>query len=227
MNGHHTRHHVSIKEATILKRRLIALALVMLAAGCSREGQITQGGIYITRSACPQVGIPAATGDITLFNPANRTDAAAMDVSASITNLRSTCNETGANVVSTVTFDVVATRRDVGDARTVVLPYFTVAMQSGSNVVAKRVGNVGLNFAAGSQRAQSSAQATIQISRSVASLPDDVRKELTRERKPNDPDAAIDPLSNPKVRDAVARATFEHLVGFQLTEEQLRFNATR
>ena len=31
----------------------------------------------------------------------------------------------------------------------------------------------------------------------------------------------------PTIRDAVARATFEHLVGFQLTQEQLRYNATR
>ena len=42
-----------------------------------------------------------------------------------------------------------------------------------------------------------------------------------------DPDAAVDPLSDPKIRDAVAQATFEHLVGFQLSEEQLRYNATR
>jgi hypothetical protein len=210
-----------------VKRRLATLALVMLATACSREGQLTQGGIYITRSVCPQVGIPAATGDITLFNPANRTDAAALDVSAAITNLRTTCDDTGANVISTVTFDVVATRRDAGEARSVVLPYFTVAMQGGTDIVAKRLGNVGLNFAAGSIRAQTSGQATIQVSRSVATLPPDVRKELTRERKASDPNAAIDPLSDPKIRDAVARATFEHLIGFQLTQEQLRYNATR
>jgi hypothetical protein len=210
-----------------VKRRLTALALVLLSTACSREGDLTETGVYVTRSACPQVGIPAATGDITLFDPANRTDAAAIDIAATLTNLRSTCDETGANVVSTVTFDVVATRRSAGEARTVVLPYFTVAMQSGTQVVAKRVGSVGLNFAAGSQRAQTSGQATIQVSRSVATLPADVRKELTRERKAKDPDAAIDPLSNPTIRDAVARATFEHLVGFQLTDEQLRYNATR
>lgn len=210
-----------------MKRRLTAFALVLLATACSREGEITRGGIYITRSACPQVGIPAATGDITLFNPANRTDAASIDVTAAITNLRSTCDESGANIVSTVTFDVVATRRDVAEARTVVLPYFTVAMQGGTQVVAKQVGNIGLNFAAGSQRAQTSGQATIQVSRAAATLPEDVRKELTRERKANDPDAAIDPLSRPAVREAVARATFEHLIGFQLSQDQLVYNATR
>jgi hypothetical protein len=216
-----------MKDTAIVKRRLSALALLFLAAACSREGQVTGGGIYITRSACPQVGVPAATGDITLFNPSNRTDAAALDVTAAITNVRATCNETGANVVSTVTFDVVATRREVAEARSVVLPYFTIAMQGGDQIVAKRVGNVGLNFAAGSARAQTRGQATIQVARGAATLPEDVRRELTRERKADDPDAAVDPLSRPNVREAVARATFEHLVGFQLTQEQLRYNATR
>ena len=215
------------KGSHIVKRRLTALALVLLATACSREGEIAEGGIYITRSACPQVGVPAATGDITLFNPSNRTDAGAIDVSAAITNVRSTCDETGANIVSTVSFDVVATRRDVAEARSVVLPYFSVAMQGGTTVVAKRVGNIGLNFAAGSARAQTAGQATVQVSRSAATLPEDVRRELTRKRKANDPDAAVDPLSKPEVRDAVARATFEHLVGFQLSDTQLRYNATR
>ena len=226
MNGR-TAAMCSTKETAIVKRRLPALALLFLAAACSREGEIAQGGIYVTRSLCPQVGVPAATGDITLFNPANRTDAAAIDVSAAITNVRSTCNETGANVVSTATFDVVATRRDVAEARTVVLPYFTVAMQGGTVVVAKRVGNVGLNFPAGSARAQTSGQATIQVSRAAATLPEDVRRELTKRRRADDPDAAVDPLANPTIRDAVNRATFEHLIGFQLTDQQLRYNATR
>jgi hypothetical protein len=215
------------KGSHIVKRRLTALALALLATGCSREGELAETGVFVVRSVCPQVGIPAATGDITLFNPANRTDAAAIDVSATITNLRSTCDDTGANVISTVTFDVVAIRRDVAEARSVVLPYFTVAMQGGTQVVAKRVGNVGLNFAAGSPRAQTAGQATIQVSRAAATLPEDARKELTRRRRATDADAAIDPLSNPTVREAVAKATFEHLVGFQLTDAQLRYNATR
>lgn len=210
-----------------MKRRLTALALVLLATACSREGEFTRGGIYVTRSACPQVGVPAATGDITLFDPANRSDAAAIDVSAAITNLRSSCDESGANIVSTVAFDVVGTRREAGAQRSVVLPYFTVAMQGGTQIVAKKVGYVALNFPAGSLRAQGSSQATIQVSRAAATLPEDVRRELTRERRPNDPDAAIDPLSKPEIRDAVARATFEHLVGFQLSDQQLRYNATR
>ena len=38
---------------------------------------------------------------------------------------------------------------------------------------------------------------------------------------------AIDPLTEPTVRAAVQRATFEVLVGFQLDQDQLSYNATR
>jgi len=210
-----------------VKLRLSAIALVLLATACSREGRIESGGVYTTRTLCPQVGVPVATGDITLFNPSNRIDAASLDVSAVITNVRATCDETGANVISTVTFDVIATRRIADGDRTVVLPYFDVAMQGGTNVIAKRIGRVALQFPAGQTRAQTSGQATIQVSRAAATLPEDVRKELTKERRPGDPDAAIDPLSKPAIREAVSAATFEHLIGFQLTQEQLRYNATR
>jgi hypothetical protein len=34
-------------------------------------------------------------------------------------------------------------------------------------------------------------------------------------------------MSKPAVRAAVARATFEQLLGFQLSDAQLRYNATR
>ena len=34
-------------------------------------------------------------------------------------------------------------------------------------------------------------------------------------------------MTDPAIRTAVANATFEHLVGFQMTQDQLRYNATR
>lgn len=205
----------------------LALAVLAVLSGCNKEGTVEDGGIYVTRSTCPQVGIPAATGDITLFNPQGRTDAAAIDVVATITNLRASCTEDATHVVSTATFDVVATRRDAAEARQVTLPYYHVIAQGGSDVVAKKIGYVALNFPAGSVRAQTSAQATGRVARGAVVLPEDVRRELTRERRPGDPDAAIDPLADPAVRDAVAKATFEQLIGFQLTQDQLRYNATR
>lgn len=210
-----------------MKLRLASMIALALLAGCSRRGNIEEGGIYTVRSVCPQLAIPAATGDITLFDPAGSNAASAIDVEAAITNLRANCQEAGDQVISTATFDVVATRRDPTQARQVVLPYFDVVVQGGERIVAKRIGHVALNFAAGAIQAQTAGQATVRVSRSAATLPENVREILNRRRKVGDPDAAVDPLADPGVRDAVARATFTHLVGFQLTADQLRHNATR
>jgi hypothetical protein len=220
--------HLLGKDAPLVKLATVPLLIALLTAtSCARSGQIVAGGVYTKRSGCPQVAIPGATGDITLFDPAGNTTAAAIDVVATITNLRSTCTEDTQNLVSTATFDVVATRRDLSQPRQVVLPFYSVAVQGGTAVVAKKVGAVALNFPAGSLRASTNSQSIVRVARSAAALPEDVRRELTRERKAGDPNAAVDPLSDPKIRDAVARATFEHLVGFQLTPDQLRYNATR
>ena len=210
-----------------MKLRLFPLMILALLPACSREGAIEEGGVYVRRSACPLVGIPAGTGDITLFNPAGSTDAAAIDVAATMTNLRSTCQEEGDYIVSTVTFDVVAVRRDPTAARQVVLPFFDSVVQAGDQIVAKRVGYIGVNFEAGSIRGSTRGQAHARVHRGAAALPADVERLLTRPRRAGDPSAAVDPLSDPAVRAAVARATFEHLVGFQLTDTQLRYNVTR
>ena len=203
-------------------------ALIPLAiAGCSTEGQVTGAGVIVNRSACPAVAIPAATGDVTLFNPESSRDAAAIDVVAEITNVRSTCDETGDAIATHVTFDVHAQRRDSRGARDVVLPYFATVVQGGTNVVSKGISRVGLHFADGQLRAQSSGSASSSVQKSAASLPEDIRRQVTRERKAGDADAAVDPMSDPKVREAVRSATFELLVGFQLTQAQLAYNATR
>jgi hypothetical protein len=209
------------------KAALAALIPLGLVACSTPNGQITDTGITATRSACPAVAIPAATGDVTLFNPEGSRDSSAIDVVANITNLRSTCDESGDNIVTRVTFDVQAQRRDNRGARQVVIPYFVVAVQGGNQVQSKSVGRIGLSFADGQLRAATSGSATGQVTRAAVTLPADVREQITRRRKPGDPAAAIDPMADPAVRDAVRRASFEVLVGFQLTQEQLAYNATR
>jgi len=211
----------------LVKTGFLAFAALAVLPGCNKEGTVEASGVYVTRSTCPQVGIPAGTGDITLFSPAGRTDAAAIDVVATITNLRANCSEDATYVNSVASFDVVATRRDAAEARQVTLPYYNVIAQGGSDIVAKKISYVALNFPAGSLRAQTNAQATGRVARGAVVLPEDIRRELTRNRKPGDADAAVDPLSDPRIRDAVAKATFEQLIGFQLTRDQLRYNATR
>ena len=108
-----------------MKLRFAALVTLTLLAGCRHSGDITAengGGIWAVRSACPLVGIPAGTGDVTLFDPAGSTDARAIDVTATITDVRASCQDAGSDVVSTATFTVVGLRRDAGQARQVILP---------------------------------------------------------------------------------------------------------
>jgi hypothetical protein len=202
---------------------LLSLAL----AGCAREGDIQQTGILTTYTACPAVAVVAPAGDITLFNPPTSRDSTAIDVVAHITNVRSNCDETGEYIVTNASFEVQAQRRDPRGAREVILPYFATVLQGNGNIVAKRVSRVGLRFEDGQLRASTTGGATSQVLRSAATLPEDIRRQITRTRRPGDPDAALDPLSDPVVRAAVERARFELLLGFDLTADQLRYNATR
>ena len=213
-----------------MKIRIAALLAVTLLAGCRHAGDLTNengGGVYAVRSACPIAGVPAATGDITLFNPAGSTDSRAIDVTAAVTDVRAVCQDSGNDVVSTATFTIVALRRDAGPARQVVLPYFNVVLQGGTAIAAKRIGQAVINFAPGDVHGWTRVQASVRVNRASATLPSNVREILTRPRKAGEAEAAMDPLADPAIREAVAKATFEHLVGFQLSDEQLRYNATR
>ncbi|MFN3434720.1 MAG: hypothetical protein ACK4ZY_10010 [Sphingomonas sp.] len=202
-------------------------ALALLVSGCAGKGEIVEGGITAVRSACPTVGVAAGTGDITLFDPATSRDASAIDVVADMTNVRGTCNDAGDQIVTGVTFDVQARRTRTDAPRDVVLPYYIAIVRGGGAVTAKRKGQIAIHFDAGQARAQASGTASTQIARSAATLPDEVRQELTKKRKAGDEDAATDPLTRPEIRRAVLSATFEALVGFQLTDDQLKYNAQR
>ena len=209
---------------------LTALPLLALAAGCAKKGElVVDSGVGVTalRTACPSVGVPEYTGDITQFSAPGRTDAAAIDLTASLTNVRSQCNDSGDKVYTVADFDVLARRSDVRGARTVQLPYFVTVVRAGTAVIAKRVGTVTLAFADGQERAQAHAQAASYVDRAEATLPEDIRKRITAKRKAGDDNAAIDPLAEPEVRAALARASYEVLIGFQLSEAQIAYNATR
>lgn len=197
-------------------------------AGCQKTGDIAEGGITQVRSACPRVGVAAGTGDITTFNPATSRDASAIDVTAVITNVTSTCDDAGGDTIrTTINFEVQANRRQGTEARDVTFPYFVTMVQGGSSVVSKRIGQVTLRFAEGQSRASASGTGHATVSRAAATLPEDIRRMINERRKAGDETAAVDPLSRPEIRQAVLRATFEALVGFQLTDEQLKYNATR
>jgi hypothetical protein len=206
-----------------------ALAIVSLA-GCKTQGDlvVNEGvGITALRTACPAVGIPDYTGDITLFSPPDARTADAIDVTASMTDVRSTCDESGEKIYAQANFEVYAQRRNTQGARTLELPYYVTVVRGGSAVIAKRVGTVTLNFLDGQARASAKGSGGAYIDKAEATLPQDIRERITRKRKAGEADAAVDPLAEPAVRAAVSRASFELLVGFQLTQDQLAYNATR
>ena len=211
----------------IKAKQAILLCLPFLLLACSHEGEVTAEGVTVIRSACPAVAIPAGTGDMTLFDPPASRDSSAIDIVATMTNVRSVCSDSDPNIITNATFEVQAQRRDARGDRDVMVPYFATVVQGGSNVVSKSISRVALHFADGQVRASASGSATAQVLRSAATIPADIRNEITRKRRAGEADAALDPLANPKIRGAVQRASFELLVGFQLTQDQLAYNATR
>lgn len=215
---------------TFRNHLILSAALLAILTGCSNRGQlvVSQGlGVTAALTSCPAVGIPDHTGDITLFRDEGAQTAADLDVTAAITNLRHTCDESGEKVYTGARFDVIASRRDVSGVRQVTLPYFATVLRAGGAVVSKQVGRVTLNFADGAARAQASGEAGAFVDRASATLPPEIREKITRRRRPGDIDAALDPLADPEVRSAIRRTSFELLIGFQLSEDQLAYNATR
>lgn len=211
-------------------RTLTALAAVAALTACAKEGELVvdQGiGISSVLTVCPAVGIPDYTGDITTFRSAGDKTVGSLDVSASMTDLRATCNDTTAQIYSEATFTVNARRTDTRGARTVSLPYFVTVLRGGNAVISKRIGTVTVAFADGQERASATAKAGATINRADAALPDDIREKITKRRRAGDAEAALDPLADPEVKAAIARTRFEMLVGFQLTEDQLAYNVTR
>ncbi len=211
-------------------RALPVLAAVAALAGCAGEGELVldQGvGITSVLSTCPAVGIPDYTGDITTFLPGEDRSTASLDMTAAITNLRATCNDSAEQVYSEATFEVHARRTDTRGARTVTLPYFVTVLRGGGAVVSKRIGQVTIAFADGQERAVGTGKAGSFVNRADASLPQDIREKITKRRRAGEVDAALDPLADPEVKAAIARTRFEMLVGFQLTEDQLAYNVRR
>ena len=213
-----------------MTRRLIvpACALLLSLAACTKDTELDEtGGQRVTRSTCPAVAVPAYTGDVSIFSPVESRDARALDVVATITNLRSQCDQSGAVVKATATFEVAARRASPSGARDVVLPYFVTVVRAGTRIMSKQESRVAIHFADGQLRATGSAQAGAEIEKALATLPAIASERLNRKRKATDADASIDPMADPKVRAAVNQANFELLIGFQLSQDQLAYNATR
>jgi hypothetical protein len=238
----------ALKDRAMKLRNTLTFGAVMmtLASCASKSHDLNEtGGVVIKRTACPAVAVPDGTGDVTLFNPADSRDARAIDIVASISNVTSQCGDdstadggsarrraaadsqrTG-DVTTNATFVIEARRTDASAPRDVVLPYFATVVQGGKIVISKRISTARIHFDAGQFRSTANGEAGASIDRTAATLPLALITKVNKKRKSGTDDAAIDPLADPAVREQIARATFELLIGFQLTADQLQYNATR
>lgn len=208
----------------MLKPLAFVLATGALLAACGNDNPLR-----VVRATCPAAAVLQGAGEVTLFSPAESRDANAIDVTASITNLRPGCSDEkgGAMITNAASFDVVAQRRQTAGARDVTLPYFVAVVRAGDKLVAKQAGQVVLRFADGQARTQTRAAARADVSRAATTLPAEINEKLTRKRKATDIDAAVDPMNDPATRDAVRNASFELLVGFQLSDGALAYNIAK
>lgn len=197
---------------------MVMSSLAVLLAGCNRNP------LLVERSRCPAVAIPVHTGSYTRFDPPQSRDASAIALTAQISDLSGNCIEGSEFLVTDVQFTVTAQRRQAAAAEEIYLPIFVGLVQGGDVLVSKQMTGVSLRFEAGQRRAETRGGGRAEVHRSAATLSEDVRKRITRERKPDEPDALVDPLSDPQVRAAVRAASFELLVGFQLDDASLAYN---
>ena len=204
-----------------------AVFLTLGLAACAREGDIQQTGILTSYTACPPVAIVAPTGDVTLFNPASSRDANAIDVVAHITNLRSTCDESGEHIVTQRKL-----RRAGAEARQSRrarrrAPLFRHRRSGRWQCRRQARRQVGLHFDDGQYRATPPERRPRRCCARRRPCPRTSAARSPASGAPGDADAAIDPMADPAVRSAVEPARFELLVGFELTADQLTYNATR
>lgn len=210
-----------MSQETRLSRSLLPLMLASAAlalAGCQHNP------LRVSRSQCPAVAVPAYAGSVTLFNPPQSRDAAAIDLTAQLTDLRGDCVDGAESLSTDVSFQVTAQRRHAGAAREVYLPIFVALAQGGNVLVSKQQTGVLLKFDANSLRAQAAGSARAEVARAATTLPTDIQERLAKKRRPDEQDALIDPRSDPRVKAAIRAATFEVLVGFQLDDPSLAYN---
>ncbi len=207
-----------------MRKGLVVLAVTATAL---MVGACNRNPLLVKRSSCPAVAIPTYAGQYTRFNPAQSRDADAIQFVAQISDVQSHCIEGTETLLTDVSFTVSAQRRQAGPAEQVYLPIFVALAQGGNVLVSKQITGVQLDFAEGQLRAEQRGGARAEVHRSAVTLPADIQARISRERKPDEPDALIDPLADPQVRAAVRAASFEVLVGFQLDDPSLAYNIAK
>jgi len=198
----------------------LALAALLLA-GCSSNP------LMVRRSPCPAVAIPLYVGSYTRFDPPQSRNADAIAFSAQLFDVKGSCLDEAETLTTTVSFKVSAQRRRAGPPMDATVPLFVALVQGGNVLVSKQLTAVQLHFADGQLRTEGVGGARAEVARSATALPPEVQQKIAKKRQADEADALTDPMSDPQVRAALRAASFEVLVGFQLSDADLAYNIAK
>ncbi len=109
--------------------------------------------------------------------------------------------------------------------RRVTLPVFATVVQGGNLVLSKEIGSVDLNFADGQARAVGRGGVRTSVARAAShAAADEIQAKVNRKRKADRSRCRHRSAADPLVRAALRAASFEVLIGFQLTKPGLAYN---
>ncbi len=189
---------------------LFALSAAALVSGCKSNNPL-----LITRTSCPAVAVVKYANNYTRFAPGANYSAAGLELSAQLGNVQVACTDSkGGAPVSTVSFDLSATRASATAAGQADIPYFVTIVENGTTILSKQVYAAPMQFAEGASRAM--VRQSFSATTPFVPLPPELS---AKEKRKQFQQFAED--SRPKA------AQFEILIGFQLTEAQAAYNVQR
>ena len=217
-----------VVRTPLVKLRLAALvALTLLAALPPRRRHRPTRRRHLRRAQrLPDGRRPGGDRRHHFVQSRRKHGCAAIDVTATITDVRATCQDRA----TTWSRPRPSRRRPAPRCRPRAAGRAALFRRRAAGrqpVVAKRVGQVVLNSRPATSTRWTRVQATVRVNRAAATLPANVRGNPDPSAQGRRAEAAVDPLADPGGPRRGASATFEHLVGFQMTQDQLKYNATR
>lgn len=190
--------------------RFISLAVVAaMLAGCSSNP------LQITRSICPAAAVARNVSDLTQFSPPTSRDADAITLTATFSDMAVKCSEKGSRIFSDLSVTIAGQRASAAGDQTISVPYFVAVVKGGQTLLSKQLYSANLDFKAGQVRAHTTQTVRADISRSAAI-----------DALGPAPKASKD-ASDPFVETVQKASPFEMVIGFQLTDDQIIYNARK
>jgi hypothetical protein len=188
-----------------MKALLPAFAALLALAGCASNPLI------VRRTSCPAVAVVKNASTMTRFSTQGRYDAQDVQLTAMISNIQPSCVERRDGAVTAVRFEILAARRAAAGVQEVQLPYFIMLVKDGQTILAKQIYGTSVRFEENGSNA--AVLQTVSVISPLVPLP---------ERPKRSKEEEYDEFAPPP-----KPATYEVLIGFQLTDAEAAYNVGR